>query len=404
MTAECEGCAVRRHVGTAPDAGAPAGRAPADHPSSAGPGIGATVPEQLARPTHRRPNALPGLSEDAIKRLLEPVTPDGDRGGGSNAVERFARAALSTAVEPGDLDAGRLVAALGPVALLRLIVSDVDARGVRNALRAAAREGGVGALPGAVAAASGDGVHDASSGESGESGGARSERRIAECLARWRPRLSLSESCRAVERAARVGAYLLTPDGGRPDGGWDDGWPDTGSESDAGSRAGGGFWPAGFASLEEGEPLALWVRGDPERLACLARSIALVGARASTEYGEHIVMESAAGLSDRGFVIVSGGAYGIDAAAHRATVASGGVTVAFLAGGVDRLYPAGNSDLLRRISAEGVLAAELPPGNAPTRWRFLIGNPQCHSDRCGRRLAQADSERPHSGGDPQDAP
>ena len=85
-------------------------------------------------------------------------------------------------------------------------------------------------------------------------------------------------------------------------------------------------------------------------------------------------MESAAGLSDRGFVIVSGGAYGIDAAAHRATLASGGVTVAFLAGGADRLYPAGNSELLRRIASEGVVAAELPPGSAPTRWRFLMRN------------------------------
>ena len=121
-------------------------------------------------------------------------------------------------------------------------------------------------------------------------------------------------------------------------------------------------------------PLALWIRGDARHFGRLDRSVALVGARAATGYGEHVAMESAAGLSDRGFVIVSGGAYGIDAAAHRAALASEGVTVAFLAGGVDRLYPAGNSELLRRIASEGVLVAELPPGSAPTRWRFLMRN------------------------------
>ncbi|MDN4596459.1 DNA-processing protein DprA [Leifsonia virtsii] len=151
-----------------------------------------------------------------------------------------------------------------------------------------------------------------------------------------------------LERAARIGSQLLTPCSP--------------------------LWPSGFEALEEAAPLALWVRGDPSRLARLDRSIALVGARAATAYGEHVAGESAAGLVDRGFAIVSGGAYGIDAAAHRAAVASGGVTVAFLAGGVDRLYPAGNSELLRRIAATGVLAAELPPGSAPTRWRFLMRN------------------------------
>lgn len=158
----------------------------------------------------------------------------------------------------------------------------------------------------------------------------------------------MTESARALDRSARIGARLLTPD----------------------AR----FWPQGFASLERGAPLALWIRGDPARLARLDRSIALVGARAATGYGEHVTMESAAGLVDRGFAIVSGGAYGVDAAAHRAAVASGGVTVAFMAGGADRLYPAGNRSLLQRVVAQGVVAAELPAGSAPTRWRFLMRN------------------------------
>jgi DNA processing protein len=111
-----------------------------------------------------------------------------------------------------------------------------------------------------------------------------------------------------------------------------------------------------------------------ERLSSLGRSIALVGARAATGYGEHVAMESAAGLGARGFAIVSGGAYGIDGAAHRAALAAGRTTIAFLAGGVDRLYPAGHSDLLRRVADTGALIGELPCGSTPTRWRFLMRN------------------------------
>ncbi|GAA2062078.1 DNA-processing protein DprA [Leifsonia soli] len=299
-----------------------------------------TVPPSPSEGRRAR-TVLPGLSDTEVVRLVTAVSGGAPGGGACSsdaAVERFARAALTTAVEPGDLEAGRLVAALGPEGVLRAVVEGHDAERVLRA----ARHAEVVPLRGAPRAA----FEDASPERAAED--ARAVRRIAECLERWRPRLSLDESCRAVERASRLGVQLLTPD------------------SDA--------WPEGFASLEGGEPLALWIRGDPNRLARLEHSVALVGARASTDYGEHVAMEAAAGLVGRGFAVVSGGAYGIDAAAHRATLASGGLTVAFLAGGVDRLYPAGNSDLLRRIAGEGVLAAELPPGNAPTRWRFLMRN------------------------------
>lgn len=317
----------------------------------------------------RSGSVFAGLSDGDVARLVAAVSSSPDRGAESSewSAERFARAALTTAIEPGDLEAGRLVGALGAVGLLRAIVEGHDAEHVLHLTRHA---DAVPLPPTEDLALSLEGAgeqfgHRFDTDGSGGAGGsllsafeslsperpqvdARAVRRIAECLARWRVRLSLEESCRALERAARLGAVLLTPD----------------TE----------VWPEGFAALEDGEPLALWIRGDPERLARLDRSVALVGARASTDYGEHVAMETAAGLVGRGFAVVSGGAYGIDAAAHRATLASGGLTVAFLAGGVDRLYPAGNSDLLRRVSREGVLAAELPPGNAPTRWRFLMRN------------------------------
>ena len=129
-----------------------------------------------------------------------------------------------------------------------------------------------------------------------------------------------------------------------------------------------------LGDLEAHAPFALWVRGDPRRLAALDRSIALVGARAATGYGEHVTIEAASGLVDRGFAIVSGAAYGIDGAAHRAALASQGTTVAVLAGGLDRFYPSGHEQLLGRIADRGVVVAEVPPAPTPTKWRFLLRN------------------------------
>jgi DNA processing protein len=106
----------------------------------------------------------------------------------------------------------------------------------------------------------------------------------------------------------------------------------------------------------------------------LDRSIAIVGARAATGYGEHVTIELAAGLVDRGYAIVSGAAYGVDGAAHRAALASRGTTLAFLAGGLDRFYPAGNEALITRITERGAAISEVPCGVAPTKWRFLQRN------------------------------
>ena len=85
-------------------------------------------------------------------------------------------------------------------------------------------------------------------------------------------------------------------------------------------------------------------------------------------------MEASAGLVDRGYTIVSGAAYGIDGMAHRAALASHGLTVAFLAGGLDRFYPSGHEDLLTRITESGAVVSEVPCGTMPTKWRFLQRN------------------------------
>ncbi|QLL09191.1 DNA-processing protein DprA [Mycobacterium vicinigordonae] len=141
-------------------------------------------------------------------------------------------------------------------------------------------------------------------------------------------------------------------------------------------------WPAlAFASFgnmavrsRSGAPLALWALG-PARLDEVSyRSAAVVGTRAATGYGEHIAADLAAGLAERDVAVVSGGAFGIDGAAHRATLAADGTTVAVLAGGIDVPYPAGHSSLLHRIGRTGLLVTEYPPGVRPARHRFLTRN------------------------------
>lgn len=167
---------------------------------------------------------------------------------------------------------------------------------------------------------------------------------------------------RAVDRAeadlaaaAAAGARLITPE--HPE------WPS---------------WPfavfAGAGAAKLPEPLALWVRG-PGRLAELGeRAVAVVGARAATRYGAYVAGELGVGLAERGHTVVSGAAIGIDGAAHRGALAVAGPTVAVLACGVDRAYPACHEGLLSRIAATGLLVSEYPPGSVPGRNRFLVRN------------------------------
>jgi DNA processing protein len=137
-------------------------------------------------------------------------------------------------------------------------------------------------------------------------------------------------------------------------------------------------WRAGLrARSDRGElvpPLGLWIRGAGDLAAVGTRSIAMVGSRASTAYGDHIAADFAYSLSQRDVVVVSGGAYGIDAAAHRGSLAAEGVSVLVSAGGLDRPYPVGNKTLYDRTAERGLLISERPPGSAPHRQRFLSRN------------------------------
>lgn len=132
-------------------------------------------------------------------------------------------------------------------------------------------------------------------------------------------------------------------------------------------------WPPGLDDLGI-PPWCLWVRGDVPLDEALRRSVAVVGARVSTSYGEHLAGELAAGLAARGWTVVSGAAFGIDAAAHRGVLAVEGCTVAVLAGGVERPYPAAHAALLDRIAQLGAVVSEVAPGSAPMKSRFLARN------------------------------
>ena len=171
-----------------------------------------------------------------------------------------------------------------------------------------------------------------------------------------------------LRRAARADARLVVPE--------DDEWPALPLHALTVATA---SEPDDFRGQEERTrslvpPVALWVRGTGRVDDVIDRSVAVVGSRASTAYGEHVAGEFAAGLADRGWTVVSGGAFGIDAAAHRGALAAGGISVAVLACGVDRVYPSAHGPLLHRIADSGLLVSEWPPGAAPLRHRFLVRN------------------------------
>ena len=139
------------------------------------------------------------------------------------------------------------------------------------------------------------------------------------------------------------------------------------------------LWPPQLNDLGPARPYGLWCRGDSRHLmdVAAAPSVALVGSRDPSIYGTEATTHLAAELARRGYTVISGGAMGIDIAAHRAALTQQGSdlpTIAFMAGGLDRLYPAQNSDALNMIVDRGLIMSEVSVGNTPTRWRFLERN------------------------------
>jgi DNA processing protein len=248
----------------------------------------------------------------------------------SGPEDRAARAALTWLAEPGNRAVWSLVEQSGAPAALELLLSgDIPDKRLRAAVSARLSAG--------------------------------DPRRMAEI---------------ALRRADRLGARLVVPS--------DEEWPRrvtdlAGLELDA----------AGRINYDIRPPLCFWVRGTWPLGETLERSVAIVGARAATAYGVHVTSELAYSISGDGWTVLSGGAFGIDAAAHRGALAAGGRTVAVLACGVDRPYPIGNSAMFDRIVETGLLISEWPIGAEPLRHRFLIRNRVIAASTAGTVVVEA---------------
>lgn len=223
---------------------------------------------------------------------------------------RVASAVLTYLAQPGDPLLGALLEALPPEEVLA-------------AIRA-------GSLPSGAA-------RDLPAGQTAQVGPA---------LARWQVRLASVPPDAGLAAHAERGISLVCP--GDPD------------------------WPPQLNDLGRTRPYALWVRGSVQALC--VDSVAVIGSRAATAYGTHVAAGIASELAARSWTIISGAAYGIDAAAHRGALAGGGSTVAVLACGPDYAYPRGHRGLLDAISAHGAIVSESPPGTLPARALFLLRN------------------------------
>jgi DNA processing protein len=243
--------------------------------------------------------------------------------------QRLARAALTYLAEPADPALGALLEVCEPAEVLAAIKA-----GTLPVAKA-------GMLPGLEA-----GILTATAPGPADSPARR--RALEAAFGRWRLRLPWLPDDAGLADARRDGIRLVCPADPQ--------------------------WPGRLDELGTARPYALWLRGQADlRQACL-RSVSMVGSRAATGYGAHVAGEIAADLGERGWTVVSGGAYGIDAAAHRGALATGAVTIVVLACGVDYPYPAGHADLFATIAEHGLVISEWPPGRQPARLRFLVRN------------------------------
>ncbi|GAA1813057.1 DNA-processing protein DprA [Nesterenkonia flava] len=255
---------------------------------------------------------------------------------------RQTRAALSRVIEPGDLLAQVLIAELGPL----------EAYG-----RICASGGPGDALQQRV-------------GETAETAGLSArQRRLTDALPRWRARLRQVQGPRDLRSMQQLGGGLIIPE--------DSAWP--AALNDLGPMAPTALWfragPREGTSGAEGDPYERFLRRMPPH----HRAIGIVGSREMTDYGGRVAVQLSSELAGRDVCILSGGAYGVDAAAHRGALkaqapSERAPTIAVLAGGLDRWYPAGNEPLLRGIGNTGLLLSEMAPGSSPTKHRFLHRN------------------------------
>lgn len=254
----------------------------------------------------------PDASETQLLQTLQPTNELTHE----RATELLAYAAWSRLAEPGDSTAIVLIEQLGARRLLAHLISGAKPKRVFEEVTATQSSTDI------------------------------SVEMITAGISRWRPRLDKKATIEDLRAAVAAEVQVVIP-------------------LDH-------FWPKQLTDLGPHSPIMLWVKGNVEMLT--HPGLAIVGARASSSYGEHVTADFAHSAVNLGATIISGAAYGIDAVAHRAALAAGGSTIAVLAGGVDRAYPAGHASLLQRIGREGLVCSEMIPGAPPTRWRFLQRN------------------------------
>lgn len=168
-------------------------------------------------------------------------------------------------------------------------------------------------------------------------------------------RLAACDPALELERAAAQGIRFVVPD--------DEEWPSALDDLDHVEGLHG----------RSGIPFGLWVAG-PLRLDRLGQQVAIVGSRSATTYGAQVAGEIAASCVRAQLCVVSGAAFGIDQAAHRGALSAGGTTIAVLACGVDRAYPAAHKRMIDHLATTSAVISEAAPGCSPTRIRFLSRN------------------------------
>jgi DNA processing protein len=242
----------------------------------------------------------------------------GPPGGG----ERYARASLSFIADPGDPVLGALLRFARPGEVLTVVRAGQHDPGSQLGLPAQHGHGQAGAAP--------------------------SSATVGRAVERWRMRMADLPPQARLAAWERSGFRLVCP--------------------------GDAEWPTQLDDLGDARPIVLWLRGSADlRFACL-RSVSVVGSRAASAYGTHVGTELGADLAGAGWTVISGGAFGIDASAHRGALAARGCTVAVLASGLTFGYPKGHGELFEAIARTGVMVSECPPDRAPTRPGFLVRN------------------------------
>ena len=262
------------------------------------------------------------LSDQELASLTSCFQPDGyskDR-----ALALVAAGTIAMVIEPGDRMAGALARILGRIQLVELLIQGLETAPVVSALSVA------GEL------------------DSFRQSFGNLEATLEDSRQRWLPRLSKSRLMHLFTQSAELNLKLVT------------------SEQES--------WPRGLDDLQDSAPAMLFVEGSVNVLGALDYAVSIVGSRTASQYGLQVTKRLVRELSQVSRATVSGGAIGIDAQVHSTSVDFDLATVAVMAGGLDRKYPKLNFPLFKRIRERGAVMSELPPGVAPTRWRFLQRN------------------------------